>query len=180
MSKPQPWMCIVPRESADRIGVETDAVGTVHEIPEDRVHDPREEAEWFCRLPEHAREEYRDRWRVQEVGTQKVQETRRQTTTRYVVEGTAITVFCAILIGPGFWTLILAPLVGGAMGAVARALRLLRFGYGALAAIVYPLFFVVPLTAAGAFQLFHGVIFVTLFAMAGAMHELQRFDSSEI
>ena len=180
MSNTQPWMCIVPRESADRFGVENEAVGTGQEIPEDREHDPREQAEWFCRLPEHAREEYRDRWREQEGGTQKVRETRRQTTKRYLAEGAAITAFCAILVGSGFVALILAALVGGAMGAIARALRLVRFGYAALAAVTYPLLFGLPLSAAGAFQLFHGVIFVTLFAMAGAMHELQRFDSSEI
>ena len=123
MSNHQPWMCIVPRESADRFGVETEAASTVHEIPEDREHDLREQEEWFHRLPEHAREEMRDRWRAQQAGTQKVRETRRLTTKRYVAEGAAIAAFCAVLAGSGFFGLILAALVGGVMGAIARAAR---------------------------------------------------------
>ena len=138
MSNTQPWMCIVPRESADRSGVENEAVATVHEIPEDREHDPREQEEWFHRLPEQAREEMRDRWRAHEHGTQKVRETRRLTTKRYVTEGAAIAAFCAVLVGAGIFGLILAALVGGVMGAIARAARLTRFGYGALAAVAYP------------------------------------------
>ena len=77
-------------------------------MAEDREHDLREQEEWFHRLPEHAREEMRDRWRAQEAGTQKVRETRRLTTKRHVVEGAAIAAFCAVLAGSGIYGLIFA------------------------------------------------------------------------
>jgi hypothetical protein len=142
--------------------------------------DPREQQEWFQRIPEHAREEFRERFRSEEDGPEHVREVRRLTTKRYLIEGAVIAGFCALLVAVGLLGFLFVALGGAAMGAIARAAGLYRFGYAALAAVAYPFLFGLTLTAGGAFQLFHAVIFVSLFSMAGAMHELQRFDSSEI
>ena len=152
----------------------------VHEIPEDRIADPREQEEWFCRLPAHGREELRRRWRIAEGISAEYRDTRQRTTRGYAIEGAVffaifdlLVVFVTNFRGVRF---LLAVIVGAAFGWVVRRLYLARFGYAALAAALYCLIY-------GKFILllpFHFVMFIGFATLLGAQHEFQRADRSEI
>ena len=152
----------------------------VHEIPEDRIDDPREHEEWFCRLPVHGREELRRRWRIAEGIGAEYRDTRARTTRRYVLEGAALFAVFDLLVA--FFTsfhagrFLIAAIVGAGFGWVSRRLYVGRFGYGALGAFLYCLIYqwLVLLLP------FHFVMFIGIATLLGAGHELQRADRSEI
>jgi hypothetical protein len=148
----------------------------VHAIPEDRVHDPREQEEWFQRLPPHAQEEARDRWRDDEDESEERKRRRHDTTMRYLIEG--VLLFSGTLFffrSISFVTSLTAIVAGVAMGAVWRHLRMGQWGFTMVAGIFYFLYF-------GIFGLnpFEFITFITLAAGMGAMHEFQRYDGSEL
>ncbi|MFQ5845812.1 MAG: hypothetical protein ACE5JG_12585, partial [Planctomycetota bacterium] len=102
----------------------------VHDIPEDRISDPREEEGWFRRLPEGAKRELRDRWRTDEGRLSTIQGRWRARNVRYVVEGVGLLVVFEVLFGQA------TPLsfgaaagVGAVMGLVCAALRAGRESY---------------------------------------------------
>jgi hypothetical protein len=150
-------------------------------VPEDRLDDPRELAPSFARLPDHAKEDLRNRWRRQE-GVHAEQVVRRKDTThRWVAEGAAIFfVAVALLQMPTRLGLVVAAAVGAGLGAVASRLKPGPLVYGFFFAAVYALF--------GAFSGFKnlvwGIISIPIvFGVAAALattHRLQRFDRTEL
>ncbi|MFI5402051.1 MAG: hypothetical protein ACHQ1G_03870 [Planctomycetota bacterium] len=148
---------------------------------EEKEAGEREQAEWFARLPEHAKEELRDRWRAQE-GVRGDQVLRRKETSyRWVAEG-AVLFFLAVAVlqMPSRLGLILAAVIGAAIGRVAALVKPPPLLYGVVFAAVYAVF--------GAFSGFRNFVFGVLsipivFGVAAALgttHRLQRFDSSEL
>ena len=148
----------------------------VHTIPEDRVDDPREQEAWFQQLPPHAQEGCRERWRDDEDASKDRKQRRHDTTVRYLVEG--VLLFSGTLFffrSISFTTSLTAMMAGAAMGAVWRYFRMGQWGFTMVAGVFYFLYF-------GVFGLnpFEFMIFITLAAGMGAMHQIQRFDGSEL
>lgn len=141
----------------------------------------RERAEWFARLPDHAKEEIRDRWRAQEgVRGHQVQR-RKETSHRWVVEGAALFFLSvAILQMPSRLGLVLAAVIGGAIGRVAALVKPGPLVYG----IVFSAACAIFAAFSGFRNLVCGIISIPIvFGLAAALgttHRLQRFDSSEL
>jgi hypothetical protein len=155
---------------------------TVVLVPEDRMHDARETAPLFARLPEHAKEDLRDRWRAAE-GSRAEQVVRRgETSHRWVVEGAAL--FC-VSVGlfqtPSRLELLFAALAGAGIGWAAARAKPPPLLYGVLFATAYTFFGAVTGGFGGllyaVFSL--GIVFGVAMALA-ATHRLQRFDSTEL
>jgi len=144
----------------------------LHEIPEDRLHDEREESEFFQRLPEQAQEEMRERWRREEGRHGDVIELRKQTWKIFMAEMAGCFVFFhffGILSNPAL--ILLAIAGGGLTGAVAAAVRAGPLLYPAIAGIGY--------VATGGSNVFAAVGLVSFASMLGFVHRLQRFDGLE-
>lgn len=155
--------------------------GPVFETPEDRAGDAREEAEWFQRLPDHAKEDLRERWRTQE-GEGRHQKKRRKRTTRvYVVESTVIFLLLEILLHSPTWiSALAAPLFGAATGLAAGLLRSNGPTYASLFSAGYLLF---GATAGGrhfAYYLLSVLIVLCIGSALGVSHRLQKFDGSDL
>ena len=142
------------------------------------VRDPetREEAEWFQRLPEHAKEEFRARWRVEGGRTERQIERRRGTEVRYLIE--AIMLFAVLeflFFGLGVGRLLLLAVPGLALGWICNKIRADRWRY---VGVAVPIYFAVY----GAFGLFavgHFIVFICVAAALGFTHEMLRADGSE-
>ena len=148
----------------------------IHAIPEDRVHDPREQEASFQRLPPHAQEEFRERWRDDEDASEERKQRRHDTTVRYLVEG--VLLFCGTLFffrSISFFTGLEAMVAGAAMGFVWRYFRMGQWGFTMVAGVFYFFYFGVL-----GFNPFEFITFISLAAGLGAMHEFQRFDGSEL
>jgi len=140
-------------------------------------HDPREEQEWFQRLPPHAQEELRSGWEAQRGKSEAQRKRARGMTARYLLEG-AIT-FAAVeavftTVAPVH--LLYAVAAGAVAGGVARALMAGAWLYGAIALVVYCFFSGLTLGLVG---MTNAIVCVVLCTAAGRMHELQRSDGSE-
>jgi len=145
---------------------------TLHEIPEDRLHDPREESEFFQGLPEEAKEEFRERWRKEEGRHEKSRELRNYTWKIHMAEMAGCFVFFhmfAIFANP--WMLPAAIVAGAATGAAAALLKAGTTLYPVLAAVGY--------AASGGRNPFALLALVSLAAMIGYMHRLRRFEGTE-
>ncbi|MHC4449843.1 MAG: hypothetical protein ACYS0E_06835 [Planctomycetota bacterium] len=144
----------------------------LHEIPEDRLHDEREESELFQRLPADAQEEMRERWRREEGRHVDVIELRKQTWKIFMAEMAGCFVFFhffGILRNPG---MILVAIAGGGLtGAVAAAVR--------AGPLLYPVIAGVGYVATGGSNAFAAVGLVSFASMLGFVHRLQRFDGLE-
>jgi len=144
--------------------------------PTVREPDAREQAPWFRDLPEHAKEEFRERWRAEEGRAELRLARRRSTEVRYIVEGVMLfAVLEFLFFGLGVGRLLLLTVPGTLLGWVAHRIRADRWRYLALA---IPLYVVVY----GAFSLFavwHFVVFSGLAAALGFSHEMLRADGSE-
>ena len=148
----------------------------VHEIPLDRAHDPREEAEAFQRLPEAMKEELRDRWRRAEGTHVEMRALRRNSIKSYVVEMAATFAFFELFaMFRNFWIVLPAIAVGAATGYVAGKLRAGPSSYPWIAGIGYIL---LSLTGAGR-NLFAWVAIVSLSTLLGFSHTMKRFDRTE-
>ena len=143
-------------------------------IPEDRMEDPREQEDWFARLPDEAKDELRDRWRMEE-GKAPVQAQRRMTTlNRYVLEGLILFGTMELLFGTTL-SCLLAAVVGGIAGYVAGRIRSGSMRQGIVFAVAYmPLLLVVPRP-----NLFGLLLVASAGSLLGSMHNIQRFDGSE-
>jgi len=144
--------------------------------PPTREPDAREETEWFRRLPEHAKEEFRERWRAEEGRTDRQLERRRHTEIRYLVEGVMLFAFLEfVFIGLSAGRLLLLFVPGLALGWICFRIRADRWRYAAVALpfhlAVYGIF--------GLFAAWHLVVFLCVAAALGFGHELQRADGSE-
>jgi hypothetical protein len=150
-------------------------------IPEDRIEDPREQVEWFGRLPEHAKEELRERWRGQE-GTRGDQKRRRKDTTlRWILEGGALLLLAeAVLQKPTLLGLALASAAGAAVGWAGALLKPGALRYGVLVALVYAVFGAVAGSRHMAYYVISLPIIFGVAAALGTTHRVQRFDGTEL
>mgnify|MGYP006969366751 FL=1 len=138
--------------------------------------DPREEAEWFRRLPEHAKEEYRERWRL-EGGREELRHARRRSTeVRYLVEAV---LFLAVLeflfFSLSAKRLMLLAVPGIAMGWVCHRIKANRWTYTMVALVPYLVLYGIPSLDAPWFL----VIYLGCAGALGFTHEMQRADGSE-
>ncbi|HEX5136145.1 MAG TPA: hypothetical protein VFY93_04175 [Planctomycetota bacterium] len=178
---PPRWQQVIAPRAEKAREVPEPKPGIVVQVPEDRLHDHREIAPLFARLPEHAKEDLRDRWRAAEgKGAEQVVR-RKDTSHRWVVEGAALFFLSvALLQTPTRPELILAAFAGAAIGWGAARVKPPPLSYGLVFATAYGLF--------GAFSGFKNLIFALIsvgvvFGVAVALaatHRLQRFDSSEL
>ena len=158
-----------PLQTADGKGMARSALPV-------REHDPREEADWFQRLPEHAKEEFRERWRVVAGRTEQQIDRRRSTEVRYLVEGVMLFALLEFLfIGLSATRLLLLMVPGLALGWICHKIRADRWRY---VAVALPLYFAVY-GIFGLFAIVHFIVFVCVAAGLGLSHELQRADGTE-
>jgi len=138
--------------------------------------DAREQADWFERLPEHAKSEFRERWRAESGRSEKLRERRRSTDVRYLVEG--VLLFAGLeffFFGLGAGRLLLLVLPGGLLGWICSRIRANRWTYVLVAVAFY--FGVYGLL--GLFAVGHFIVFVCVAAALGFTHEMLRADGSE-
>jgi hypothetical protein len=153
----------------------------VVEVPEDRLDDPREQAPLFAQLPEHAKEDLRDRWRAAEGARGDQVLRRKDTALRWVAEGTALLFLAeALMHTPTRVGLLLAAGVGAATGAFGAAAKPgpLRYGFVFMAA--YIVFGALLGSRHIAYYLITSPILLGLAGALATTHRLQRFDSSEL
>lgn len=144
--------------------------------PEDRIHDPRELEAWFQRLPEHARDEFRARWRVEETRLEDHRLRRRGTTTRYLVEGVALYVVPLLVLSDVSLGVLLPCVgIGLAVGFLAARVRAGTFAYPGFALAGY----VAIVLATGYLNILAFIFYVSFGALLGLGHSLQRYDGSE-
>jgi len=178
-SQPPKWQQVIA--PASREEGEAPEPPSVLLVPEDRIKDPRELAPSFARLPDHAKEELRDRWRAQEGVHGKQVLRRKETSHRWVIEGASVFFLSvALFLVPTGLGLLLAAAVGGAIGYAAARVKPGALRYGVLFAAFYAAF-------AGFWgfkSLFLGILSIPfVFGVAAALattHRLQRFDSTEL
>jgi hypothetical protein len=150
-------------------------------VPEDRLHDAREAAPHFARLPEHAKEDIRDRWRAAEGARGDQILRRRDTTHRWAVEGAGLFFLSvALLQMPTRLGLILAACAGAGIGSVAARVKPAPLVYGLAFSTAYALFGALS----GFRNLVYGILSIPIVlcaAMALATtHRIQRFDSTDL
>lgn len=155
--------------------------GNVTIVPDDRMDDPREQEEWFTRLPEHAKEDFREAWRVQEGEGRHQKMRRKHTTHHYVIEMAAVNAVLAIVLdSPTFLGLLFAAGFGAVAGLAAAALRASNN--------VYAFFLVFAWLSWGAFfgQLHFAYRMISLLIVVGigmaigATRRMQKFDGSQL
>ena len=155
--------------------------GNVTIIPDDRMEDPREQTEWFTRLPDHAKDEFRELWRIQD-GEGKHQRMRRKHTTHhYVLEmGGIVAVFALVLESPTFLGFLLAFVFGAVAGYLAALVR--------AANNLYAFFLVTGWLLWGAcfgqldiaFRLMSLLIVTGIGKALGMTRRMQKFDGSQL
>jgi len=148
----------------------------LHAIPADRAHDPREHAEAFLRLPDDAKDDLRDRWRIAEGQTDRMKGLRKNSIRGYVIEmAVTFVIFNAFVILFHPIVLLVALVVGGLTGWVAGRFRAGTSLYPAIAGCGYV---VMMLLGAGA-NPFAALSIVSLTALLGYSHSMRRFDQTE-
>jgi hypothetical protein len=154
-----------------------EAQAEVHYTPEDRAHDPREQQGWFLRLPEHAKQDLREKWKIQEGGSEAQIARRKATMWRYVLESVGIFVVPLFLfMSLGWLSLLCSIVVGAAVGFLAARIRAGTFQYPFLGFAGWLVLWVLSGL---------GLSFLTLFwyigwtGALGAVHHLQKFDGTE-
>jgi hypothetical protein len=144
--------------------------------PPVREPDAREQASWFRNLPEHAKEEFRERWRAEEGRAELRLARRRSTEVRYIVEGVMLfAVLEFLFFGLGVGRLLLLAVPGTLLGWISYRIRANIWKY---VAVAFPLY----LAVYGAFGLImvgHLVVFVCVAAALGFSHEMLRADGTE-
>ena len=156
----------------------------VYYLPEDRAHDPREHEEWFLRLPEDAKREFRERWSRDEQHRPDFQAKRRRTLRLYVAEGAFF--FSVIFLfffhtSIGDWAK--AILIGAGFGLAAWKVRAGPYQYGILGCLGYMVF---HWTLSGGLlemgdmrSIFAWVATTFIAAAIGVGHVLNRYDMTE-
>ncbi|MCK6460796.1 MAG: hypothetical protein L6Q95_13000 [Planctomycetes bacterium] len=178
---PPKWQQVLAPKALEERDVPEPEQGLVVQVPEDRLHDPREEAPLFARLPEHAKEDLRDRWRAVE-GVRGDQVLRRkETALRWVAEGAALLALVeALLHTPARLGLLLAAGVGAATGACAAVAKPGPLRYGFLFMAVYIVFGALLGSRHVAYYLFTSPLVLGLAGALATTHRLQRFDATEL
>jgi hypothetical protein len=153
----------------------------VHDVPEDRVQDPREDDEWFRRLPERAKQEMRGRWRTQDLQGAQIRELRKVSTWRYVAQGAALLLIIETVFAPSSWARTGAALLAGA--ALGFACALVRAGRDGFVALGIPCYLGMRFVfgfGSYLYEFFVALLFISLCAIIGFSHESRRWDASEI
>lgn len=144
--------------------------------PPVRESDAREEAPWFRNLPEHAKEEFRGRWRAEEERAERRIERRRSNEIRYVVEGILLFALLEFLFfGLGAGRLLLLTLPGAILGWVCHRIRADQWKY---VGVAFPLYLAVY-GALGVLAIGHFIVFLCVATALGFSHEMRRADGSE-
>jgi hypothetical protein len=146
--------------------------------PEHPVQEPdaREQTPMFRSLPEHAKEEFRERWRAQDGRTERQVKRRIGTEVRYVIEGVMLFALLEFLFfGLGVGRLALLTVPGIAMGWICHKIRADRWRYVGVAF----LFYVAVYGAFGLFLVGHFIVFIGVAAGLGFTHEMLREDGTE-
>ena len=145
----------------------------LHEIPLDREHDPREQAEAFQRLPEAAKEEIRDAWRRADGTHVEMRLLRRDSIRAYVIEMAVLFVFFELftLLRHPF-VMLPAALIGALTGWAAGKLRAGQTSYPFISGAGYVL---LTLIGAGG-NVFAFVALISLSSLLGFSHQMQRAD----
>lgn len=178
---PPKWQQVVAPRAAKKEPAAVPESGVVAEVPADRIHDEREEAPLFARLPEHAKEDLRDRWRAAEGSRTDQVARRKDTALRWVVEG-------ALLLGlaeglmhiPTRLGVLLAVGIGAATGAFGAIAKPGAVRYGAVFMVVYMAFGLILSDHAFVYYLMTAPLLLGLAGALAATHRVQRFDASEL
>jgi len=138
--------------------------------------DPRESADWFRRLPEHAQEDMRQRWKIAAGASRRQIERRKATEIRYLVEAVILFAVCEwMLVGLTISRLFLLVVPGVALGWICHKIRADRWRYPLVAVA----FYVATYGLLGMYAPWHFVVFVCFASAIGFSHEMQRADGSE-
>jgi len=160
----------------------------LHHVPEDRVGDPRENEDWFRRLPAPMQDELRERWRHEEGAGARQRARRHRNVRLYALESAVVYVLLmAVFAAFRFDVLVFAAAFGAGAGALSAVLRLATPAFAAVffagftAAVLLSGLFTDASTNPGSFL--HAV-FLSIFTLGigsalGLSHRLQRFDGSE-
>lgn len=144
--------------------------------PPVREPDAREDADWFERLPEHAKQEYRARWHGESDRDAERLERRKASQVRYMIEGFLLFVLLEFsFFGMHVTRLFTLAVPGLALGWLAHRIRANIWKYVLVAIPIY----VVVYAALGALALGHFIVFVCLAATLGFTHEMLRADGTE-
>lgn len=145
----------------------------VFEIPEDRVHDSREQEPRFQRLPEEEKEGLREIWRFSDRVLAEIRRRRRTTTRRYVIESGLL----FLILVPFRWeAIVIGVPLGMVCGFLAARLRAGTMLYGWIGGFGYACF----MLATGWINPFALVLACFLSGLLGLVHGIQRADRTEI
>jgi len=178
---PPKWQqVVVPKADEPAPSAQTEEPA-VFAIPEDRIDDPREQVPWFGRLPEHAKEDLRERWRAQAGAAGEQKERKRVTKRRWVAEAAAVFFLAeAVLQSPSLPGLAVATTVGVAVGWAGALLKPGPLRYGAIAAVAWVLFGAFAGSRHLAYYVISIPIVLCVAAAFGVSHRLDRFDATEL
>jgi len=138
--------------------------------------DAREEAEWFQRLPEHAKSEFRERWRAERGRSEKQLERHRRSEVRYMVEGVLLFAGLEFLFfGLSAGRLLVLAVPGVLLGWICSRIRANRWTYAGVGVV----FYLVLYGLLGLFAVGHFIVFLCVAAALGFTHEMLRADGSE-
>jgi hypothetical protein len=100
------------------------------------VSESREQEDWFQRLPEHAKEDMRERWERSAFHNDEIKHRCARTRRRYVLEATAWFVIVFWMFHVWTWDgALLAAAAGSVVGLMAFFIRAGVFHYGPLGAL---------------------------------------------
>jgi hypothetical protein len=85
----------------------------IHAPRRDITKDPREDEEWFQRLPPDVQDETRESWRARRVRFDPWHERNRSMRTRCLIEGVCVCMFPTVLMVQTTWMVILIAIPGG-------------------------------------------------------------------
>ncbi|MHC4956817.1 MAG: hypothetical protein ACYTGN_00480 [Planctomycetota bacterium] len=140
------------------------------------MSESREKADWFQRLPEHAKDEMRERWERSAIHNEDIAERRARTRRRYVVEAAVWFVIVFWMFHPWSWgDAALAAAAGSVVGLVAFFIRAGTFHYAPLGALGYLLFAI----AYGYVSIFPFILCTVGSSALGVSHMLNRYDFVE-
>lgn len=179
--RPPKWQQVIAPPVREEEREATEPAAIAHDVPADRLDDPREIAPAFARLPDHAKAEMRDRWRMQEGVHGEQVERRKETSHRWAAEGAGLfSLSVGLLMMPTRLELLIAAVLGAAIGYAASRVKPAPLMYGLAFSAAYAAFG----ACSGFRNLVYGLFSIPLvlcIAMALAMtHRIQRFDSTEL
>ncbi len=160
---------------------EPDPLPPLHLIPEDRVHDSREDTDWFRGLPGELQDELRERWRHNEGAGARHRARRNRNMRTYAVEMAGAYVFLVLALGGlSLQVVALAALMGTVAGSACVLFRASTPIYTAL----FVTGFMATALIGGVvnnpiYLVYLSVFTVGLGGVLGVSHQLQRFDGSE-